>query len=109
MPRYLNESITIARRILLEMWRARRSLIFWVAFPALMLVLFGLIYAGGGHTSSSFENSAPGILIGAAMFFSCLGGPVAMIVGNESAAPLVDFYFAGIVLAHCLIAWGQPG
>ena len=116
MTRHLKEPITIARRILLEMWRTRRNLIFWVAFPTLMLLLFGLIYAGNGKTSTSFNNTAPGILIGAALFFSCLGGPVAVIVGERERRTLrrllfsplrSSSYFSGIVLAHCVIALGQ--
>jgi ABC-2 type transport system ATP-binding protein len=38
-------------------------------FPALMLLLFGLIYAGDSSRSASFDYTAPGILIGAALFF----------------------------------------
>ncbi len=116
MKRYLKEATTIARRILLEMWRARRSLVFWAVFPALMLLLFGLIYAGNGETSDSFNWTAPGILIGAALFFSCLGGPVTVIVGERERRTLrrllfsplrPSSYFSGVVLAHCVIALGQ--
>ena len=111
-----NEIIAITKRILIELVRLRRSLIFWVVFPTLMLLLFGLIYAGGNGTTKSFDATAPGILIGAALFFSCLGGPVALIVAERERrtlrrmliAPLKPTsYFLGIVLAYLLIAFGQ--
>jgi ABC-2 type transport system permease protein len=94
----------------------RRSLIFWAIFPALMLLLFGLIYAGGNSTSTSFDLTAPGILIGAALFFSCLGGPIALIVAERERRTLrrlllsplkASSYFLGIVLAYLVIAFGQ--
>ena len=74
----LNEISAIASRILREQARSRRALVFWAVFPALMLTLFGLIYARGAGTTRSFDATAPGILIGAALFFSCLGGPTAL-------------------------------
>jgi len=116
MQTHFNEIMAIAKRILLELVRLRRSLIFWVVFPALMLLLFGLIYAGGNGTSKSFDSTAPGILIGAALFFSCLGGPVALIVAERERrtlrrmliSPLKSTsYFMGIVLAYLVIALGQ--
>lgn len=116
MERLLQETKTIAHRVLLDMLRSRRSLIFWVGFPALMLLLFGLIYAGRGELGASFDRTAPGILIGAALFFSCLGGPVAVIVGERERATLRRLlisplrpgaYFSGIVAAHVAIALGQ--
>ena len=94
----------------------RRSLVFWVVFPTLMLLLFGLIYAGGNAATNSFDSTAPGILIGAALFFSCLGGPVALIVAERERRTLRRLllsplrptsYFLGIVLAYLLIAFGQ--
>ncbi len=116
MPKHLTEITTITRRILTELIRMRRSLIFCAVFPALMLLLFGLIYAGGKSTARSFDATAPGILIGAALFFSCLGGPVALIVGERERrtlrrlllSPLKPIsYFLGIVLAYFVIAFGQ--
>lgn len=116
MQRRLNEIIAITKRILIELIRMRRSLIFWVVFPTLMLLLFGLIYAGENNTSKSFDFTAPGILIGAALFFSCLGGPVALIVAERERRTLRRLlisplkptsYFLGIVLAYLLIAFGQ--
>jgi len=116
MKGHINEIITISNRILLELIRMRRSLIFWVVFPTLMLLLFGLIYAGGSSTSKSFDTTAPGILIGAALFFSCLGGPVALIVAERERRTLRRLlisplkptsYFIGIVFAYMIIAFGQ--
>ena len=116
MKRYLNEVFAITNRILIELIRMRRSLIFWVVFPTLMLLLFGLIYAGKNDTTKSFDATAPGILIGAALFFSCLGGPVALIVAERErrtlrrllVSPLKPIsYFIGIVIAYLIIAFGQ--
>jgi len=116
MQRRFNEIIAITNRILIELIQMRRSLVFWVIFPTLMLLLFGLIYAGGNGSTKSFDSTAPGILIGAALFFSCLGGPVALIVAEREhrtlrrllISPLKPTsYFLGIVLAYLLIAFGQ--
>ena len=116
MQRRFNEIIAITNRILIELIRMRRSLIFWVVFPTLMLLLFGLIYAGGNGITKSFDSTAPGILIGAALFFSCLGGPVALIVAERERRTLRRLlisplkptsYFLGIVFAYLLIAFGQ--
>lgn len=94
----------------------KRSLIFWVVFPTLMLLLFGLIYSGGSSSKDSFDLTAPGILIGAALFFSCLGGPVSLIVAERERrtlrrlliSPLNPLsYFVGIVMAYLVIAFGQ--
>jgi ABC-2 type transport system permease protein len=116
MKRHFNEIIAVTNRILIELVRMRRGLIFWVVFPTLMLLLFGLIYAGGNGTTKSFDSTAPGILIGAALFFSCLGGPVALIVAERErrtlrrllVSPLKPIsYFIGIVIAYLIIAFGQ--
>ena len=116
MKTALEEVLAVPNRILLELVRMRRNLIFWTVFPALMLLLFGLIYAGGGRTRASFDSTTPGILIGAALFFSCLGGPVALIVTERERrtlrrlllSPLKPVsYFLGIVFAHLIIASGQ--
>jgi ABC-2 type transport system permease protein len=89
----------------------------WVLFPTLMLVLFGWVYAKGyGSLAASFTATAPGILLGAAMFFSCLGGPVSLLVAERERRTLRRLlltplsgsaYFLGIVWAHVLIALGQ--
>ncbi len=106
----------VGLRILIESWRMRRGLVFWILFPTLMLLLFGLIYAGGGRTGKSFDSTAPGILIGAALFFSCLGGPITVIVGERErntlkrllVSPLSPAaYFLGIFSAFLAIAMGQ--
>ncbi len=116
MKKHFNEIKTIAHRVLLEQFRLRRSIIFWIVFPTLMLLIFGLIYAGGGRTSSSFDTTAPGILIGAALFFSCMGGPVSLVVAERERRTLrrlllsplsPSSYFLGIFLAYLVIAIGQ--
>jgi len=116
MSRYLNEVTAVTKRILTELVRSRRNLIFWIIFPALMLLLFGLIYAEGERAGTSFDSTTPGILIGAAMFFSCLGGPIALIVSEREHLTLRRLlispmspasYFLGIVLAHIIVAGGQ--
>jgi ABC-2 type transport system permease protein len=108
--------VAVARRILTELWHTRRSLVFWVLFPTLMLLLFGLIYADGQGTSRSFDYTAPGILIGAALFFSCLSGPITVLVGERERQTLKRIllsplspaaYFLGIVVAFLVIAAGQ--
>ena len=109
-------AITVAQRILRELRHTRRSLIFWVLFPSLMLLLFGLIYAGEGSTAESFDYTAPSILIGAALFFSCLGGPITTIVAERERHTLKRLllsplsgtaYFFGILLAFLVVAAGQ--
>jgi len=116
MRRRVREIVAVAKRILVEVYRTRRSMVFWIVFPALMLLLFGLIYGSNDRITRSFDYVAPAILIGAALFFSCLGGPVAVLVGERerktlrrvllsSAGP--SSYFLGIVLAHAAIAAGQ--
>jgi len=116
MKRYFNEIIAMTTRLLIEILRMRRGLIFWVVFPTLMLLLFGFIYAGGNSTTKSFDATAPGILIGAALFFSCLGGPVTLIVAERErrtlrrllVSPLKPIsYFFGIVTTYLIIAFGQ--
>lgn len=49
-----------------------------------MLLLFGSVYANmEGGLDRSFQRTAPGILIGAALFFSCLSGPVTLLVAER--------------------------
>lgn len=107
----------MAGRILRELVHTRRTLLFWVLFPSLMLLLFGSVYAAGsGGMDQSFTRTAPGILIGAAMFFSCLAGPLTVIVGERERhtirrlliSPLSGTgYFLGVLWAHVIIAFGQ--
>jgi len=94
----------------------RRSLVFWAVFPTLMLLLFGTIYASGQKTGKSFDHTAPGILVGAALFFSCLGGTVSLLAAERERRTLRRLllsplspaaYFLGIVAAFLAIAAGQ--
>ncbi len=114
----LRQAGAIARRITRELWRRKRSLVFWMLFPALVLVLNGLILAERAQLpiAAAFERAAPVSLVGAALFFSCLGGTVATLVGEREAgtfrrlglSPLSGAaYFGGISLAHGAIALGQ--
>jgi ABC-2 type transport system permease protein len=109
-------ALMVAGRMLQELRHTRRSLVFWALFPSLMLLLFGLIYAGNGSTAAAFNYTAPGILIGAAFFFSCLGGPITVIVAERERntlkrlllSPLTGTsYFLGVLLAFLAIAAGQ--
>lgn len=84
----LVESLAVSRRILIELTRTRRSLIFWAIFPTLMLLLFGTMYASGNKPGVSFDHTAPNILIGAALFFSCLGGTVSTIAAERERRTL---------------------
>lgn len=110
------QSLATAKRILKELLRTKRNLIFWAIFPMLMLILFGLIYAGNNEQGKSFDATAPGILIGAALFFSCLGGTTALIVGERERLTLNRIlitpmkpisYFLGIVMAQLVIGYFQ--
>lgn len=112
----ISQTAAVAERVLTELARQRRTLVSWVIFPTLMLVLFGMIYAGGNRPGRSFDVTAPGILIGAALFFSCLGGPTATVVAERERGTLRRLltsslhpvsYFLGITLAHLVIAFGQ--
>jgi ABC-2 type transport system permease protein len=107
------QTIAIARRILTEYVRQRRSLIFWAVFPTLMLLLFGLMYRSNPALRAGFDATPAGILIGAALFFSCLGGTVSLIVAERErrtlrrllVSPLQPAaYFLGIVLALLVVA-----
>lgn len=116
--KYWRESWAVARRILTELLRRKRSLISWMIFPALILMLNGLITAERADTtvSTAFEVAAPPTLVGAALFFSCLGGGVATVVSEREQqtikrlflSPLSGVsYFLGIFLAHSAIGVGQ--
>ena len=107
------QTFGVARRILTEFARQRRTLIFWGVFPALMLLLFVPIYAANPATAASIDTTPAGILIGAALFFSCLGGTVALIAAERErrtlrrllVSPLQPLaYFLGIVLALLVVA-----
>jgi len=116
--KYWRETIAVAQRILLELGRRRRSLIFWGIFPITILLLNGVILAERANlsTAEAFTNAAPVTLVGAALFFSCLGGSVATVVAEREQhtlkrlflSPLSGFsYFLGIFLAHACIGIGQ--
>ncbi|MEM9149180.1 MAG: ABC transporter permease [Cyanobacteria bacterium P01_F01_bin.3] len=118
--KYWHESWAVARRILTELFRRRRSLISWLIFPALLLILNGLITASGNNrdieVSTAFEMASPPTLVGAALFFSCLGGGVATVVSEREQQTLKRLflsplsgvsYFLGIFLAHSVIGVGQ--
>lgn len=110
------QSLAVAGRILRELVRQRRGLVFWAVFPTLMMLLFGLIYRHNPAMRGGFDLLPAGILIGAALFFSCLGGTVSIVVAERErrtlrrllASPLHPVaYFAGITLALAAVAAGQ--
>ncbi|MBW4672052.1 MAG: ABC transporter permease [Cyanomargarita calcarea GSE-NOS-MK-12-04C] len=116
--KYCRETIAVAQRILIELLRRRRSLIFWSIFPISVLILNGLIIAERAKISmdAAFNYAAPATLVGAALFFSCLGGSVATVVSEREQQTLKRLfisplsgtsYFLGIFLAHSCIGIGQ--
>lgn len=118
MTKLLRETGAIAQRILTELWRRRRSLIFWSVFPVLILVLNALILKDRAQltTAEAFQQAAPPTLVGAALFFSCLGGSVATVVAEREQKTLKRLflsplsgvsYFLGIFVAHCAIGLAQ--
>lgn len=118
LGKYWNETLAVAGRILTELLRRRRSLISWAIFPISVLVLNGLIVAEKTKLAigDAFETAAPATLIGAALFFSCLGGSVATVVSEREQRTLKRLflspisgtsYFLGIFVAHTWIGMGQ--
>ncbi len=116
--KYWRETIAVTQRILIELLRRRRSLIFWSIFPISVLILGGFILAERAKLpiNAAFEYTAPSTLVGAALFFSCLGGTVATVVAEREQqtlkrlflSPLSGIsYFLGIFLAHSCIGLGQ--
>lgn len=116
--KYWHETLAVAQRILIELLRRRRSLIFWSIFPVSVLLLSGFILAERAKLSitQAFEYAAPSTLVGAALFFSCLGGSVATVVSEREQQTLKRLfisplsgtsYFLGIFLAHSCIGIGQ--
>jgi ABC-2 type transport system permease protein len=110
------QALAITQRVLLEYWRQRRVLVFWGVFPALMLLLFGLIYRENAALRGGFDSTPAGILIGAALFFSCLGGTVALLVAEKERRTLRRLllsplhpaaYFVGVVGALSVVAMLQ--
>ncbi|ESA38590.1 abc transporter substrate-binding protein [Leptolyngbya sp. Heron Island J] len=115
---YQREIMAVAQRILLELLRRRRSLIFWAIFPTLLLFLNGAITAERAQLerAEALAVVAPPTLVGAALFFSCLGGSVATVVAEREQNTLKRLflsplrgvsYFLGIVVAHSAIGVGQ--
>lgn len=114
----LQETLAVAQRILMELLRRRRSLIFWAAFPASMLVMNSLILQERAQITAAeaYQLAAPPTLVGAALFFSCLGGSVATVVSEREQQTLKRLflsplsgasYFLGIFVAHCCIGLSQ--
>lgn len=116
--KYWHETLAVAQRILIELWRRKRSLVLWSIFPVSILVLNVLIIGERMNLSraEAFEQIAPSTLVGAALFFSCLGGSVSTVVAEREQrtlkrlfiSPLSGMsYFLGVFLAHSAIALGQ--
>jgi ABC-2 type transport system permease protein len=116
--KYWRETFAVAQRILIELGRRQRSLLFWCIFPVFILLLNGMILADRENLSHAraFEQVAPTTLVGAALFFSCLGGSVATVVAEREQqtlkrlfiSPLSGIsYFLGIFVAHSAIGLGQ--
>ncbi|MEB3248346.1 MAG: ABC transporter permease [Merismopediaceae bacterium] len=108
----------ISQRILIELLRRKRSLIFWAIFPITVLLLNAFIFAdrSGLPLEEAMAFAAPSSLIGAAFFFSCVGGTVTIIVAEREQntlkrlflSPLNGLtYFLGIFLAQIWIVIGQ--
>jgi len=116
--KYWHETLAVAQRILIELVRRQRSLILWSIFPISILIINGLLIAERTKLSmaEAFETIAPSTLVGAALFFSCLGGTVATVVAEREQQTLKRLflsplsgtsYFFGIFLAHFCIGIGQ--
>ncbi len=116
--KYWRETLAVAGRILRELGRRQRSLIFWGIFPITLLWLNGYILAERAQIAptEAFTRAAPVTLVGAALFFSCLGGSVATVVAEREQATLKRLfisplsgvsYFLGVFLAHSAIGLGQ--
>jgi ABC-2 type transport system permease protein len=108
--------LAVSARVLIEFGRSRRVLALWVLFPAAMLVLFGWVRADEMGLADAFTVTAPGILVGAGLFFSCLGGPISVLVAERERRTLRRLlvspldggsYFLGIVVAHLAVAAAQ--
>ena len=116
--KYWYETLAVAQRILIELGRRRRSLVLWSIFPVSILIINALILKERANltTAKAFESAAPASLVGAALFFSCLGGSVATVVAEREQHTLKRLfisplsgtsYFLGIFLAHSCIGIGQ--
>jgi ABC-2 type transport system permease protein len=69
--KYWYETLAVAQRILIELWRRRRSLVL-EHFPVSVLLLSGFILAERAKLSlaQAFEYAAPSTLVGAALFLA---------------------------------------
>jgi ABC-2 type transport system permease protein len=81
-----------------------------------MMLLFGWVYANNISMRAGLDAAAAGILVGAALFFSCLGGTVAIIAAERERGTLSRLqttplrpvaYFFGVVLSQLLLALMQ--
>lgn len=111
---YFAQTLAVTQRILQELITRKRSLIFWMIFPIFILLINSYIIAERAKitTTLAMKISAPSSLVGAALFFSCLGGTVATIVAEREQKTLKRLfisplrgvsYFLGIFFAHCFI------
>jgi ABC-2 type transport system permease protein len=116
--RMIRDAIAVSQRILWEMGRRRRSLVFWGVFPVSVLILMGVILGDRAELPLplALELAAPATLVGAALFFSCVGGTVATLVAEREQQTLKRLflsplsgvgYFLGICGAQGAIAFGQ--
>ncbi|HSM82321.1 MAG TPA: ABC transporter permease [Nodosilinea sp.] len=116
--KYVRETCAVAQRIVVELWRRRRSLVFWAIFPVVLLILNSLILQERLQISlaEAYTQAAPSTLVGAALFFSGLGGSVATVVSEREQKTLKRLflsplsgvsYFLGICLAYGAIGLGQ--
>jgi ABC-2 type transport system permease protein len=121
MIKVWHETWAVAQRFWIELWRRRGRLFFWAMFPVIVLIINGLIFAERSKTAlpepltlaQALERAAPATLVGAALFFSCLGGSVAAVVSEREQRTLRRLfltplsgvsYFLGIGLAQSAIA-----
>lgn len=115
---YGRETVAVAQRVLTELVRRQRSLIFWAIFPVILLVINSLILEERAQLTrgEAYASAVPPTLVGAALFFSCLGGSIATVVSEREhrtlkrlfVSPLRGIsYFLGIFLAHLCIGIGQ--
>ena len=116
--KYWHEILAVTERILTELIRRKRNLIFWTVFPISILLLTGYILAERTQLSlgKAMEQGAASTLVGAALFFSCLGGSLATIVAEREQQTLKRLfmsplsgsaYFLGIFAAHSFIGFLQ--
>jgi len=116
--KYWRETAAIANRILTELIHRRRNLIFWSVFPLTLLWINAVIISERTKIplKEAMTYIAPSSLVGAALFFSCLGGSVSTVVAEREQktlkrlflSPLSGLsYFLGIFLAHLTIAFVQ--